>query len=85
MDDCQGCHALRAEAGSNAEFYARRLPVRGWAGKFSDAERIYLRHHPPEWYRLALARVPGATSKAREQTAALPEAAVADVGQEQAA
>ena len=56
MDDCQGCRALRAEAGSVAEHYARRLPVRGWAGKLSDAERVYLRHHPPEWYRLATFR-----------------------------
>jgi hypothetical protein len=65
---CDGCTAFRAEAGDHAELYARKLPIRGWAGTFSDAEKLFLRFHPPEWYRLTLARRPGSGSKAREQT-----------------
>jgi hypothetical protein len=65
---CDGCAALRAEAGDNAELYARKLPIRGWAGKLSDAEKLFLRHQPPDWYRLALTRRPGSGPKPREQT-----------------
>jgi hypothetical protein len=65
---CTGCQALCAEAGKLAALYARRLPIRGWAGKLSDAEKSFLRSHPPEWYRLVLGRMPGSASKPREQT-----------------
>jgi hypothetical protein len=65
---CDGCAALRAEAGDHAVLYARKLPIRGWAGTLSDAEKSFLRHHSPEWYRLTLARRPGLASKPREQT-----------------
>jgi hypothetical protein len=82
---CSGCTGLRLEAGEHAESYARRLPVRGWAGTLSDAEKSFLRHHPPEWYRLALARRPGLASKPREQTVCPAEDVWEDIAKEQAA
>jgi len=85
MDDCQGCQALRAEAGTNAEFYAGRLPVRGWAGHLSDSERAYLRAHPPEWYRLALARGGAFSAKSTESDAPGTENDAEDIDIQEAA
>jgi hypothetical protein len=70
---CHGCSGLRIEAGDHAVLYARKLPIRGWAGTLSDAEKSFLRHHPPEWYRLTLTRRPGYGSKTREQTSGVLE------------
>jgi hypothetical protein len=65
---CLGCEGLRLEAGEHAALLSRKLPIRGWAGTFSEAEKLFLRYHPPEWYRLALARKPGLGSTPRAQT-----------------
>lgn len=84
-DGCAGCIALKNEAGEHAELYSRKLPIRGWAGKLSEGERLFLRHHAPEWYRLALARVPGSATKQREQRLSGAEDGREGVAHEQAA
>jgi hypothetical protein len=54
---CAGCAALRREYGKNPDrlnFYAKKLLVRGWAGRhLSESERLYLSSHS-DWYKSQL-------------------------------
>lgn len=52
---CEGCAALRKEYGKDPDllaFYAKKLLIRGWAGKLSETERLYLSNHS-DWYKAA--------------------------------
>ena len=51
--DCTGCAGLRAAYAADPALlalYARKLLVRGWAGRLDDTERAYLAAHA-DWYR----------------------------------
>lgn len=53
---CEGCHALRTEYTNDHQllkFYAKKLLIRGWAGKLSDTEKLYLLNHA-EWFKSAV-------------------------------
>ncbi len=73
-DSCSACQGLVAEAGQvNAEFYARRLLVRGWGGTLTRAEKAYLRAYPPVWYQSLVARSHAEGSKCLTATPSSPE------------
>ena len=49
---CEQCLALEREAGpETASFYKQRLPVRGWAGSYSEIERVWMRIHV-HWFQV---------------------------------
>jgi hypothetical protein len=54
---CAGCAALRQEYKNDPDllnFYAKKLLVRGWAGRhLSENERLYLSSHS-DWYKSQL-------------------------------
>ncbi len=46
--DCEACRNLAAEVGDDAQLldlYARKLLIRGWAGRTSKAEKAYILTH----------------------------------------
>jgi hypothetical protein len=50
---CNGCQGLRAAYAADPallSLYARKLLVRGWAGRLDDVERAYVAAHA-EWHR----------------------------------
>jgi hypothetical protein len=62
---CAACKALRDETQSDElfDFYARKLLIRGWAGKTSPIEKAYIAAHPPDWYKAALAAAAQSTQR----------------------
>ena len=55
---CAGCAALLAEIGADLDLYAltrKKLLIRGWVGKATQAEKLYQRSHA-SWVRAAVER-----------------------------
>lgn len=82
---CEGCRALAREAGEHAPLLMRKLPIRGWAGKLSDAERLWLNNHPPEWLLAGRRKALSMRAKLLTQRAPADPSALSAVVREQPA